>query len=90
MLSLSRPSEPVAPRSRAAMHASGAVASKLAPVVPLAAAPLAHAPLWAFLVLAGLTVFQVLTDLTFSVKRSDWKKVRRELAVARAQERRTA
>ncbi len=76
------------PRSRALMHASGAVASKLAPVVPLAAAPLAHAPLWAVLALAGLTVFQVLTDLTFSVKKSDWKKVRRELAVARAQERR--
>jgi len=74
------------PRKRAAMHASGAVASKLAPVVPLAAAPLAHAPLWAVLALAGLTVLQVLTDVTFSVKRSDWKKVRRELAVAREQE----
>ena len=75
-----------APRKRAAMHAAGAVASKLAPVVPLAAAPLAHAPLWAVLALAGLTVVQVVTDVTFSVKRSDWKKVRRELAVAREQE----
>jgi hypothetical protein len=74
------------PRSRAAMHASGAIASKLAPVVPLALWPLAHAPAWSLAALAALTAVQLLTDVTFSVKRSDWKKVRRELAVARSQE----
>jgi hypothetical protein len=74
------------PRARAAMHASGAIASKIAPVIPLAVSPLAHAPLWAVLGLAGLTLLQIVTDLTFSLKRSDWKKVRRELAVARDQE----
>ena len=74
------------PRSRAAMHASGAVASKLAPLVPLVATPLAHAPLWAVLALVGLTLLQIGTDVAFSLKRSDWKKVRRELAVARERE----
>ena len=74
------------PRSRAAMHASGAVASKLAPLVPLVATPLAHAPLWAVLALVGLTLLQIGTDVAFSLKRSDWKKVRRELAVASEEE----
>ena len=72
--------------ARAAMHASGAIASKLAPVIPLGLWPLAHAPRWSLWGLAGFAVFQVLTDLTFSVRRSDWKRVRRELLVARAQE----
>lgn len=74
------------PVARAAMHASGAVASKIAPVIPLALWPLADAPAWSLWALIGMTAVQILTDVTFSVKRSDWKKVRRELLVARAQE----
>ena len=74
------------PASRAAMHAAGALASKIAPVVPLALCPLANAPGWAVAGLAAFTAIQVFTDLTFSVKRSDWARVRRELLVARAQE----
>jgi hypothetical protein len=72
------------PTARAAMHASGAVASKLAPVIPLALWPLTAAPAWAAWGLAAVAAVQLLTDATFSVKRSDWKKVRRELLVARA------
>src|SRR6266576_3098461 len=51
------------PSSRAAMHAAGAVASKLAPLIPLALCPLADAPGWAVVGLAAFTVLQILTDL---------------------------
>jgi hypothetical protein len=75
------------PVARAWMHASGAVATKLAPFVVLAFAPVAAAPGWTVAVLVILGVFQVTTDVLFSTKSSDWKKVRRELAVARARRR---
>lgn len=72
------------PVARAWMHASGAIATKLAPFLALAFAPAARAPWWSVAVLVGLGVFQLATDVLFSTKSSDWKKVRRELAVARA------
>lgn len=72
------------PTARAWMHASGAIATKLAPFVALAFAAVAHVPAWAVVILLGLGLFQIATDLAFSTKASDWKKVRRELAVARA------
>jgi hypothetical protein len=74
------------PTARATMHAAGAIASKIAPLIPLAFAPLANAPWWAIAGLLGFTALQIVTDLTFSVRRSDWARVRRELLVARAQE----
>ena len=74
------------PTSRASMHAAGAMASKLAPLIPLGLWPLTKAPTWAAWALGGFALLQVITDVTFSVKRSDWKKVRRELVVARAHE----
>jgi len=74
------------PTARASMHAAGAVASKLAPLIPLGLWPASNAPIWAAWALGGFAALQVFTDLTFSVKKSDWKKVRRELLVARAQE----
>jgi hypothetical protein len=70
---------------RAWMHASGALATKLAPFVALALVPLVHAPVWAALVLLAMGVGEIATDVVFSVKASDWKKVRRELAAARAE-----
>ena len=73
----------VSPVARAWMHASGAIATKLAPFVAVLFAP-ADAPSWARWVVLGLGLFQIATDLLFSTKASDWKKVRRELAVARA------
>jgi hypothetical protein len=75
------------PSARAGMHASGALATKLAPFAVLAFAPAAAAPGWSVAVLVALGIFQIATDVLFSTKRSDWKKVRRELAVARERER---
>jgi hypothetical protein len=72
------------PTGRAWMHASGAVATKLAPFLALSLAPATDAPGWTVIVLLALGLFQIVTDVLFSTKASDWKKVRRELAVARA------
>jgi hypothetical protein len=77
------------PTARAWMHASGAVATKLAPFIVLAFAPAANAPGWSVVILVGLGAFQIATDVLFSTKASDWKKVRRELAIARARGRTT-
>jgi hypothetical protein len=73
------------PRARAWMHASGAVATKLAPFLALALWPATDAPAWAAWGLLGLGVLQIVTDVAFSVRSSDWKKVRRELRIARQQ-----
>jgi len=72
------------PMSRAWMHASGAVATKLAPFLALAVYPSTIASWWAAAGLAALGVVQIVTDVAFSVKTSDWKKFRRERAVARS------
>jgi hypothetical protein len=68
------------PAARAWMHASGAVATKFAPFVALAFWPAADAPWWSAVGLLALGI----TDVVFSVRSSDWKKVRRERAIARA------
>jgi hypothetical protein len=73
------------PGARAWMHASGAVATKLASFIVLAFWPASNAPTWAAWALAGLGVLQLVTDAVFSVRSGDWKKVRREMAVARRQ-----
>jgi hypothetical protein len=80
------------PTARAWMHASGAIATKIAPflVLALAAAIGVSAPGWAVTVLWILGIGQIVTDAVFSTRRSDWKKVRRELAVARARRGRQA
>lgn len=69
-------------RHRAWMHASGALATKVAPFVALAFWPATDAPLWAAAVVLFIGVAQILTDVFLSTKSSDWKKVKRELAVA--------
>jgi hypothetical protein len=74
----------VDPASRAWFHASGAIATKLAPFVALAFWPGSGAPWWAAVALAALGVLQIVTDLTLSVKSSDWKRFLRERAVARS------
>jgi hypothetical protein len=71
------------PSMRAAFHASGAIATKLAPFVALALWPATNAPGWAAWVLLALGVVQIGTDIAFSRRSSDWKKVARERAVAR-------
>ena len=72
------------PSMRAVMHASGAIATKLSPFVALAFWSGTDAPWWSAVVLLALGALQIATDILFSVKTSDWKKVKRERAVARA------
>jgi hypothetical protein len=76
------------PSMRAWFHASGAIATKLAPFVALALAPATNAPAWAWWVVAGLGVLQIVTDVLFSRRSSDWKKFSRERAIAKAARRR--
>jgi hypothetical protein len=73
------------PGARAWMHASGAIASKLAPLVALAFWPATVAPAWSAWMIAAFALVLIVTDVVFSVRSSDWKKVRRELRVSRAQ-----
>ena len=70
-------------RRRAWFHASGAIATKIAPFLVLAIAPLVDAPGWAVLAVAVVAIFQIVTDVVFSTKTSDWKKFSREMAFAR-------
>jgi hypothetical protein len=72
------------PESRAWMHASGAIASKMAPLLALAFWPGSGGPWWSAAALVALCILTIGTDIAFSVKVSDWKKFRRERAVARA------
>lgn len=72
------------PGSRAWMHASGAIATKLAPFLALAFWPGSGAPWWSAVALIAIGVVSIGTDIVFSVKLSDWKKFLRERAVARA------
>jgi hypothetical protein len=67
----------VAPRDRAGMHAAGALTTKIVPFLLL---PLANGSR-AQPVLLGIGLVQILTDVVFSTRQSDWKRVRRELRV---------
>lgn len=71
------------PRSRAWMHASGAIVSKAIPFVVAALAAGAGAATWAVAALFALGVLQLITDVTLSTRASDWKKFRREMRFAR-------
>jgi hypothetical protein len=80
------------PGARAWMHASGALVSKAAPFAVFAAAYLPHRaagydlfPSWSMWAVLAIGVGQLVSDLLFSTRKSDWKKVRRELRVGRAQ-----
>jgi len=72
------------PRHRAWMHAAGAIATKLTPFLIIPYALAIDTDTWAVLLLAALGVIQIVTDLLFSVKASDWKNFRREMRLARA------
>ncbi|HZP90000.1 MAG TPA: hypothetical protein VFC04_03280 [Actinomycetota bacterium] len=72
------------PVERAWMHASGALATKVAPFAALGFWWASDAPAWSAWVLVALGLVQVATDVAFSTRSSDWKKVRRERSVARA------
>lgn len=69
-------------RSRAWMHASGAIVTKLMPFAFLGAALAAGVPMWVFWALILIGVAQIATDILWSARASDWKKFRREMALA--------
>lgn len=71
------------PRQRAWMHAAGAIATKLTPFLVLAYALAIDTDLWAVLVLLALGIVQILSDVLYSVRASDWKKFRREMRLAK-------
>ena len=71
------------PRQRAWMHAAGAIATKLTPFLVIPYAVAIGTETWATLLLLALGVVQILTDLLYSVRASDWKKFRREMRLAR-------
>ncbi len=71
------------PVERALMHASGALATKVAPFAALGFWWASDAPAWSAWVLVALGLVQIATDILFSTRSSDWKKVRRERGVAR-------
>jgi hypothetical protein len=73
----------VPPKRRAVMHASGAVVTKLIPfaLIPVAAAQ--GQPRWLTGLLVVVGAGQIATDVAFSTKTSDWKKVLRELRAAK-------
>lgn len=70
-------------RKRAWMHASGAIVTKILPFALLPAAVAADLPDWMPRALAVLGVAQIVTDAVWSVKKSDWKKFRREMSYTR-------
>jgi len=71
------------PSMRAWFHASGAIATKLAPFAALAFWAGSNAPAWAAWALAALGIVQIVTDVTLSTKSSDWKKFSRERQIGR-------
>lgn len=68
--------------SRAWMHASGAIVTKLVPFLMIGAGIAADAPAWSIWALGALGVIQILTDIFWSTSASDWKKFKREMAFA--------
>lgn len=71
------------PRQRAWMHASGAIVSKVVPLISLGAGWAMGAPGWAMGLLAVLAVGQIVTDVLWSTRASDWKRFKREMAFAK-------
>jgi hypothetical protein len=66
------------------MHASGALVTKVLPFAFLGAALAADIPIWAVVVLVAVGIGQIVTDLLWSTKASDWKKFRREMGFAQS------
>jgi hypothetical protein len=67
---------------RAWMHASGALMTKVIPFLALGPAIVMEAPWWTTTLLIVVGVAQIVTDVVWSTKSSDWKKFRREMNIA--------
>jgi hypothetical protein len=62
------------------MHASGAIVTKAIPFLLLPVVLLVSViPTWVPVVLVVLGVAQIITDVVWSTKSSDWSKFRREM-----------
>ena len=70
-------------RSRAWMHASGAIVTKIVPFALIGAALAANVPTWVAWVLVAVGIGQIITDVLWSTNASDWKKYRREMQFSR-------
>jgi hypothetical protein len=70
--------------SRAWMHASGAIVTKLMPFLFLGAAIAAGVPSWVPWALVVIALAGIATDIFWSTKKSDWAKFRREMDLARS------
>ncbi|HEY6634232.1 MAG TPA: hypothetical protein VI141_01310 [Acidimicrobiia bacterium] len=69
-------------RSRAMMHAAGAVTTKIIPFLLIGAAIAAELPSWAVWALPVIGLATIVTDVAWSTKKSDWAKYRREMEFA--------
>lgn len=72
----------VGAKQRAWMHASGAIVSKIVPFALIPVALTAGVPSWTTVLLVVVGVVSAVTDAVWSTKFSDWKKFRREMAIA--------
>lgn len=70
------------PKRRAFMHASGAVVTKIVPFAMLPVGLATSVSAWALWIVLAVGVGQIISDVAFSTKTSDWKKVLRELRAA--------
>ena len=61
------------------MHESGAIVTKVVPFLLLIAAIWFGIPAWAVIVLVIVAVGQVIADVAWSTKPSDWAKYKREM-----------
>ena len=68
--------------SRAWMHASGAIVTKLMPFIFLGAAMAAGLPTWVVWALVVIGLVEIAIDIVWSTKKSDWKKFKREMEFA--------
>lgn len=71
------------PRARAWMHAAGAITTKLTPFLVVLYALAIDTESWAIGLIVAVGVAQVISDVVYSTKKSDWKKFRREMRLAR-------
>jgi hypothetical protein len=67
---------------RAWMHASGAITTKLIPFIAIGAGWAMNAPGWAMAILGLIAIGQIIIDIVWSTKTSDWMKFRREMSLS--------
>ncbi|MDQ2953193.1 MAG: hypothetical protein M3R54_13120, partial [Chloroflexota bacterium] len=69
-------------RSRAWMHAAGAIVTKIVPFAVVLYALSISADWWVIALLVAVGLLQLASDALYSVKASDWKKFSREMRLA--------